>query len=233
MVYQDEPEEASEPLGITYVSIFVEHSSKSVVFVGKNVRSLFTLCASPPHWPGCAWTWSGGTSLIDNLLTYMGLSGSRKRTGLTGPWKGGHVKLSSPVDSPCQAMMSIKHLNVCHKLGPEKTQPRVTPLSCCEFHSFQETPFRNKQMFCDNCANEYNYIYRVNKFLTIITCFAAFCIQFLTEITTCFHVLFCQKAHRRRGRSIHVFTSVRCLMPRAEGVVQGLFLKKILTPTLH
>ncbi len=27
MVHQDEPEEASEPLGITYVSIFVEHST--------------------------------------------------------------------------------------------------------------------------------------------------------------------------------------------------------------
>ena len=41
--------------------------------------------------------------------------------------------------------MSIKHLDVCHKLGQEKTQPRVTPLSRWDIHSPRETPLRNKQ----------------------------------------------------------------------------------------
>ncbi len=32
------------------------------------------------------------------------------------------------VDSPHEASMSIKLLDLCHKLGQEKAQPRVTPL---------------------------------------------------------------------------------------------------------
>ncbi len=48
------------------------------------------------------------------------------------------------VDLAHQALMSVKPLNVCHKLGQEKTQPRVTPLSC-EFHSFWETLLTNNQ----------------------------------------------------------------------------------------
>ncbi len=47
---------------------------------------------------------------------------------------------------PRQASMSIKHLDVCHQLGQEKTQPRVTPFSCWDTHSPRETPLTNKQM---------------------------------------------------------------------------------------
>ncbi len=86
-----------------------------------------------------------GTSLIDSLLTLTDLSGSQKWTTLARPWKGGQNKLTLLVDLPHQASMSIKQIDVGHQLGQEKTQPRVTPFSCWDTHSPQETPLTNKQ----------------------------------------------------------------------------------------
>ncbi len=44
-----------------------------------------SLHVSALHSLGCAWTLSGGTSLIDSLLTYTDLSGSQKWTALARP----------------------------------------------------------------------------------------------------------------------------------------------------
>ncbi len=55
--------------------------------------------------------------------------------------------------------MSIRHLNVCHKLGQEKTQSRVTPLSCREFHSFRETPLTNKQTICTRLVQKSQFCF--------------------------------------------------------------------------
>ncbi len=41
--------------------------------------------------------------------------------------------------------MFIKHLDVCHLTGQEKTQPRVTPFPWWDSHSLQGTPPTKKQ----------------------------------------------------------------------------------------
>ncbi len=49
--------------------------------------------------------------------------------------------------------MSIKHLDVCHKLGKEKTQPRVTPLLLLGYPFPSWDPF-DKQTNKQNCLFE-------------------------------------------------------------------------------
>ncbi len=77
--------------GHNYLNYY--HNITGNISAGRNM-SLFTLLVSALHLPRYAWTLSGGTSLIDNLLTYMDLSGSQKWTSLARPWIGGQNKLS-------------------------------------------------------------------------------------------------------------------------------------------
>ncbi len=74
--------------------IWVIFLNRYVVSVGNHGRSSYTSRVSAQHLQGCAWILSGGISLIENLLTYAGLSGSWKWTVLARPWNRGQSKLS-------------------------------------------------------------------------------------------------------------------------------------------
>ncbi len=54
--------------------------------------------------------------------------------------------------------MSIKDLDVCHKLGKEKTQPRVTPLLSLGHLFPSRDPFNKQTIFNTFCQNYCNTV---------------------------------------------------------------------------